>query len=151
MITIELGICTDEKNKLDKSPTIQYEFEGVIKEPSSVVDPVILIEAPLKQISRMNYCRIQAFNRWYFITNIKSATATTCTIHCHVDVLYSYLEELLNCIGYVDRNEDIVSIMLSDNEKPRQVNPALSTIPFTVPTEGSGYTYCLITTKSVGT
>ena len=149
MITLQIGICTDEKNKLEKTPTIQYEYEGVIKEPSSVVDPIILIEAPLKQISRMNYCRIPEFNRWYFITNIKSATNTTCTIHCHADVLYSNLEELLNCSGYVERNEDIVSPMLSDNEKPRQVNPALATIPFDMPTETAGYTYCLITTKSV--
>ena len=149
MITIELGISTDDKNKLHKNPTMMYEFEGVVKEPSSVIDPVILIEAPLKRIAQMNYCRISAFNRWYYITNIKSATNTTCTIHCHADVLYSNVEALEGCTGYVDRNEDIVSIMLSDNEKARQVNPAISTIPFTVPTEGSGYTYCLITTKSV--
>ena len=149
MIHIELGISTDDKNKLNKSPTMMQEFEGCLKEPSSVIDPVILLEAPLNAISKMNYMRIPAFNRWYYITNIKSATATTCTIHCHVDVLYSNVDAISACAGYVNRNEDIVSYMLTDNEKPRQVNPVYSTVPFTKPAEASGYTYCLITTKSV--
>lgn len=146
-MTINLGICTDEKNKIQKTVTTMQSFEGKIKEPSSVVDPVILIQADLSAVAGYNYAYIPAFRRRYYINNIKSATNDTCTISLHVDVLASFVDDLMNCAGYVERNEDIVSNMLQDNVRPKQVNPAISTVPFTVPTEGSGFTYCLVTTK----
>lgn len=146
-MNIKLGICTDEKNKIQKTFTVMYEYEGHIKEPSSIIDPVILIQADLSSIAGVNYCYIPAFRRRYYINNIKSATNDTCTISCHVDVLASFVDDIMNCAGYVERNEDVVSHMLQDNVRERQVNPAISTVPFTVPNEGSGYTYCLVTTK----
>lgn len=146
MIKIELGVCTNEKNQINKQVSYLYTLEGTIKEPSSIIDPVILIQANIQQISNCNYCRIPAFQRKYYINNIKSATNDTCTISLHVDVLNSFADSILNCSGYVNRNEDVVSRMLQDNAKQRQVNPAISTIPFSVPTQGEGYTYCLITT-----
>lgn len=146
---IELGNCTDEKNKLRKTFTKRYEYEGKIKEPSSVIDPSILIEANLSSIAGVNYMHIPAFKRYYYISNIKSATNTTCTIEAHVDVLKSFENQILDCSGYVDRQEDIVSVMIADTQRPTQVNPAISTVPFTRPANASGYTYCLITTKSV--
>lgn len=148
-MTIEIGNCYNEKNSLTKSFTSNYSLPGNIKEPSSVIDPVILIEANLSMIAGCNYCYIPEFRRYYYINNMKTATNTTCTLSLHVDVLNSFADQIKSCAGYVDRNEDIVSPMLSDAERQKQVNPAISTVPFTVPTEASDYTYCLITTKSV--
>lgn len=146
---IEIGVCTDEKNKLRKTFTKRYEYEGKIKEPSSIINPSILIQAPLSSMAGCNYINIPSFKRYYYINNIKTATNTTCTIDAHVDVLKSFENKILDCSGYVDRQEDIVSVMLADTQRPVQINPAISTVPFTKPSEASGYTYCLITTKAV--
>lgn len=148
-MTLDIGNCSDEKKKINKSFTGRYTLEGAIKEPSSIIDPVILIECDLSMIAGCNYCYIPEFRRYYYINNIKTATNTTCTVSLHVDVLMSFKTEINQCSGYVDRNEDIVSYMLSDAEREKQVNPAISTVPFTTPAGASGYTYCLITTKSV--
>ena len=146
---IEIGNCVDERNKINKSFTSRYDYTGYIKEPSSVIDPSILIEADIAKIAGCNYAYIPQFRRYYYITNIVSATNTTCTIKLHVDVLMSYKNQLMDCYGYVDRQEDICSVMIADPEKLKQINPTISTVPFTVPTAAEGYTYCLITTKSV--
>lgn len=146
---LEIGTCVSEKNSLSKNYTLNYSLTGNIKEPSSVIDPVILIQADLSMLAGCNYCYIPVFRRFYYITNMKTATNETCTLSLHVDVLQSFNEEIKACSGYVDRNEDIVSPMIADAERQRQINPAISTVPFSVPTEGSGYTYCLITTRAV--
>ena len=148
-MTLEIGNCVDEKNKINKSFTSRYELPGTLKEPSSIINPTIRIEADLAMLAGCNYCYIPEFRRYYFIVNMESIHNTICTLQLHVDVLMSYKEQLMDCYGYVDRQEDIVSVMIPDSEKLQQANPTISTIPFTVPTEAEGYTYCLITTKSV--
>lgn len=148
-MTIQLGNCLDNKKKIKKSFTARMELTGHIKEPSSIIDPVILIEADLGSLSGFNYCYIPIFRRYYYITNMKTATNDTCTISCHVDVLMSFSDQILGCSGYVDRQEDEVSVLISDSDKVKQINPAISTIPFSTPANATGYTYCLITTRSV--
>lgn len=149
-MTIILGNCTDEKNKIRKTFTPRYTYDNCkIKEPSSIINPTILIQADISSLAGCNYMQIPAFKRYYYINNITSATNTTCSIVAHVDVLKSYENQILDCSGYVDRQEDIVSVMLADTQRPQQVNPAISTVPFTRPSLANQYTYCLITTKSV--
>lgn len=144
-----IGSSTDEKNKINKSYTFRFDFPGYIKEPSSIINPTILVEANLEVLAGCNYCYIPEFKRYYYINNIVSATNDTCTLNLHVDVLMSFKDALNNCKGYVERNEDIVSVMIQDPERLKQANPTISTVPFTVPSGNDGYTYCLITTKSV--
>lgn len=148
-MTLEIGISTDDKNRINKSYTMQYSYNGVLKEPTSVINPVILVYAPLDMLTGCNYVYIPIFRRFYYISEMKSATNDTCTISCHVDVLMSFKDDIYACTGYVDRQQDIVNYMLPDPQKIKQVNPAISTVPFTTPEEASGFTYCLITTKAV--
>lgn len=149
MIDIILGNSFDDKQKINKAFTKRVTLPGVIKEPSSIIDPSILIQANLGDLSGYNYCEIPAFRRFYYITNIKSATNDTVSLNLHVDVLMSFRDALMSCTGYVDRNENVVSPMITDAERLRQVNPAISTVPFNTPAESGGYTYCLLTTKAV--
>lgn len=149
MISLILGNSIDDKKKIKKNFTERLTLEGVIKEPTSVLNPSILIEQNLSLIAGCNYAYIPALKRYYYIDNMKSGTNDTCTVELKVDVLMSFKDEILACAGYVDRNQDIVSYMISDAERTKQVNPAISTVPFTVPQGNDGYTYCLITTKSV--
>ena len=149
MIDIILGNSFDDKKKINKSFTKRITLPGVVKEPSSIIDPTILIQANLSQLSGFNYCEIPEFRRCYYITNIKTATNDTCSLSLHVDVLMSFRDQLMSCGGYVDRQENVVSVMITDPERLRQINPAISTIPFNTPAESGGYTYCLMTTKAV--
>lgn len=146
---IDIGNNSEEKNKIRKYFNKRFSLTGNIKEPSSIIDPVILVQCDLSSISSCNYCFIPEFQRYYYITNAKSATSTTCTLHLHVDVLKSFEDAILSCTGYVDRQENEISVLISDPEKIRQVNPAISTVPFDTPAEATGFTYCLITTKAV--
>lgn len=145
---IEIGFTLDEAKKLNKSFTAQYSYDCKLKENTSVISPVIIIEGSIVQAAQCNYAYIPAFGRYYFITNITSRTSTIYEMSLKSDVLNSFKAEIMSCQAYVARNEDIVSHMISDAKKLKQVNPAITTIPFTKPAAASGYTYCLITTKS---
>lgn len=151
MYNIQLGNLYSPRNKIIKDYAMRFGLQGVIKEPSSIINPTVLIEAPLDLIADCNYMYIPLMNRYYIINDIKTATNTTCTVSASCDVLMSFKDQILNCAGYVERNEDVISYLVADSDRLRQVNPAISTVPFTVPAEAQDYTYCLITTKSAPT
>jgi len=148
MYNIQLGNLYSPRNKIIKDYAMRFGLQGCIKEPSSIINPTVLIEAPLDLISDCNYMYIPLMNRYYIINDIKTATNTTCTVSASCDVLMSFKDQILNCAGYVERNEDVISFLVADSDRLRQVNPAISTVPFEVPPEAQDYTYCLITTKS---
>lgn len=148
MYNIEIGTNYSPKNKINKNVVFNFTLQGCIKEPSSIINPTVLIEAPLDLIADCNYMFIPLMNRYYIINDIKTATNTTCTVSATCDVLMSFKDQILNCAGYVERNENVVSFLVADSDRLRQVNPAISTVPFVVPAAAQDYTYCLITTKA---
>lgn len=57
-------------NKVDKSLVAVATLTGVLREGSSVLDPVVTIEsdAPASVVSSANYAYIAEFGRYYYIT-----------------------------------------------------------------------------------
>ena len=60
-------------NKIGKTPETKFTLEGTLKEESSIVDPVILIEKdnPIEA----NYAYIAEFERYYYIKDISKSQA----------------------------------------------------------------------------
>lgn len=93
-MVIDLYITGSEKNAIYKNLQNELELEGSLRNESSVVNPVFVIEAV--NPTAYNYCFIPDFNRYYFITNIESVRTNLWRIHCAVDVLMSYQSQILN-------------------------------------------------------
>lgn len=125
-----------ETNKLNKTIVKIIKLEGVLREPSSLINPSIIIELNPNNfksyvvddnkrlvvfngtkitwesfiydyIISANYVYIPDFNRYYFIEDIVSIRNNLWRINMHVDVLMSYKNAILNTSAFISRNENI--------------------------------------------
>ena len=119
-----------ENNKVTKSLTAVGEYSGTLKDDTSMVDPVILMELP--SVPTFNYAQIPMFNRYYFVTDIVAVRTNLWEIHMHCDVLTTYRSPILNSMATLERQENLYNLYLPDN---------------LLPTEGRTFTQ----TKAIGT
>ena len=128
---------TDPTNKVTKSPSTVSTLTGTLKDSSSIIDPVILIQrdSPVG----FNYCYIQTFNRYYFVNDIIIVKNGLLEIHCHVDVLMSFKTEILAQRALVSRNAKNWNLYINDNNFLSYSNTKLVTKKFTVGFGGSSY------------
>lgn len=105
---INLFTCNAENERVDKTNYISNRFvmNGTLRDESSVIDPVILIEKTNPAKSNYNYMYIPEFGRWYYINDIISVRNALWEIHAHVDVLYTWGADIKNMEGLADKLED---------------------------------------------
>lgn len=94
---MEITLCvnTSEKNKIGKNLTSINVFSGTLREETSVISPVVLME--LENPSGYNYAYIPEFGRYYFIRDMVSVRNGLWRVSMQVDVLESfnnYIREL---------------------------------------------------------
>ena len=87
-MNITLYINNSEKNKIGKNLTNDFSLSGTLRDTTNIINPVILIE--LNEIGNYNYCYINEFNRYYFITDITVIRTGLFAISLIVDVLESF-------------------------------------------------------------
>lgn len=92
-----------EKNKIGKSLTGEVTYSGSLRDETSVINPVILLEA--ENLSQYNYAYIPQFHRYYFIRDIVSVRTGLWRVTLDVDVLESYKTGIKN-----------LNVILSDSE-----------------------------------
>lgn len=87
-ITIHFGVNHSEKNKIGKSFTQGPSYTGVLREPTDILNPSILIEA--SDLTSYNYASIPAFHRYYFIESMEIVKNDLWRVNLTVDVLETY-------------------------------------------------------------
>lgn len=92
-------------NKIERF-TNEYILQGSLKDESSVIDPVILIEKSTPPTETYyNYMYIPKFKRYYFINDITVINANMWQIKGHVDVLYTYCNDILMNKVIIEKTE----------------------------------------------
>ena len=109
---IEFMYNNEPMNKISKTPTSLFTLTGNLKEESSIVDPVIVVEAT-KPINA-NYAYIQEFNRYYYIRNIECVASNLWRITMHTDVLKTFSEGILNSPCLVAKSSSKFNLYLND-------------------------------------
>lgn len=130
---ITLKTNSSPKNQLDKSLTDIYGTNGTLKEDSSIVDPVILVQGSAATIPRIlsaNYMTIPTFGRSYFITDIISVRNNLVEIHAHCDVLTTYATAIRGNEAIIYRQENDWNLYLDDGSFQVYNNPNILTRPF---------------------
>lgn len=133
--TIHFTQTKSADNVVDKEFALGgIDLVGALREGSSIIDPVILVEAnaPGFHANGYNYCHIEEFGRYYFITNIVSPNYTLWEIHCHVDVLMSFKDQIKAQTAIVARQERQYNLMLDDGSFMSYQNPKIQTKLFSV-------------------
>lgn len=68
-----------------------------------------------------NYCYIEDFNRFYALEPITSTLGGLLEIPCHVDVLETYKDYVKSIRTFVERQENVYSPYITDEELPVRV------------------------------
>lgn len=127
---IDLQVNNSEKIKITKSLTTLSTVTGVLKEGTSIIDPVILVECDLNTFKSCNYMTITAFGRSYFVTNIKSIRNGLVEFSCHCDVLSTYATQIKSNSAIIRRQEKDWNLYLNDGSFKVYQNPHIITKEF---------------------
>lgn len=119
-----------ENNNINKDISNILTLSGTLKNQTSIINPSIIIEANLTDITACNYLTIPSFNRSYFINNIESLRNNLVEISAHVDVISSFKSEILSNTAIVKRQENNWNLYIDDGVFKSYQNPIVITKAF---------------------
>lgn len=123
--TIKLQRNNSPDNKLTKNITDIVEFSGELRNETSIIDPVILIETTMSNVKGCNYFTVPNFGRKYFIKNIRTIRNGLIEISGHCDVLSTYAKDIRECTGITRRQEKEYNLLLNDGSLKVYQNPII--------------------------
>lgn len=127
-MTIQIQQTTSEKNRIGKAIRTLYTASGALREETSIINPVIRISgANVPTLKNANYMYIPDFNRYYFITDIKSVRNGLIEISGHVDVLQTYSSQIRSNTAIVKRNANSWNLYIEDGLFKTYANPHIFT------------------------
>jgi hypothetical protein len=82
-----------------------------------IQNPVITVR-PFKGYGQVNYCYIDDYNRYYYITSVTVKSGGLLELRCKVDVLMSFGNAIRDCRGVCVANENVGSSYVPDKNLP---------------------------------
>lgn len=137
-MNIKIQVNHSDKRSITKTLTTHAEWEGTLKPGTDIINPVFVMQSN-DLISLSNYLTVVEFKRSYFINDIVAVNNNIVEVHCHVDVLSSFRDEILDNEAVIYRQENLWNLMLDDGSFKFQNNPEYITKPFPVGFELSEY------------
>lgn len=106
-----------ETSRVDKTDYLTpiSTLSGVLRGEASLLNFNVLIQSDT--VPNFNYCYIDKFKRYYYVTEPVSVRQNLWEFTMQVDALMTYKDSLLKCEGYIDRNEYIQNKMIIDNNR----------------------------------
>lgn len=106
-----------ETSRVDKTDYLTpiSTLSGALRGESSLLNFNVLIQSDT--VPNFNYCYIDKFKRYYYVTEPISVRQNLWEMTMQVDALMTYKDSLLKCEGYIDRNEYIQNKMIIDNNR----------------------------------
>lgn len=127
MFDIILQTNLSEKERVTKTVTDIMTVSGVLKEETSIIDPIIKIECDITDITEVNYMTIPVFGRSYFVTQVRSVRNGLVEFSCHVDVLSSFATQIRENTAIIRRQETDWNLYLNDGSLRVYQNPLVLT------------------------
>lgn len=119
-----------EAIKVTKTTETISTVTGVLKESTSIIDPVIKIECDLSTVTSCNYLSIPTFGRFYFVNNITSINNGIVEFSCHCDVLSSFSNAIKANKAIIRRQEFNWNLYLNDGSFRVYQDPIIITKEF---------------------
>ena len=70
------------------------------------------------EVSKINYCYISTFKRFYFVKNITLESDGIYSLECEVDVLMSFQDSIKSILTLITRQEKVYSNYIVDEKLP---------------------------------
>lgn len=104
--TVTLYFNNSDNNVLNKHLTTITTIDNIAyKNNVSVMNPEIVIYSEY-DLTECNYCYIDTFQRYYYVTNKICTKPNYYTLVLRVDVLMSYKDDIKKCDGILTETED---------------------------------------------
>lgn len=113
---IDLYKNNSPKIQIEKDLTSVSTVSGVLKDETSIIDPVVIIQ--VASVPGCNYAYIEQFGRYYYITDITSIRNGLWEISMHVDVYMSFADEIKSNSAVLARQQYLYNMYLTDNMLP---------------------------------
>lgn len=120
---IRFCINSSENNKMDKTLTEITTISGTLRNETSIIDPVILVEGDITAFTGCNYMQIETFERSYFINNIRSIRNGLFEVSGHVDVLSTYKNAIRRNQAIIRKQQHSWNLYLNDGSLRVYQNP----------------------------
>ena len=104
MFDITLYSIEKAPNSTKRPDTSGMIFNCICRDESSVIDPIIEIEASLSALLVYNYAYIKDWGRYYRISDIVAGFGGIVRLYLQVDVLASFRSQILMSYQYVTRS-----------------------------------------------
>lgn len=126
---------TTDRNNINKYLIQKRIFLGQLRESCDIINPVITFETTENEIwgslfPEFNYIWIKDFSRYYFVNDIVHVASNLWEIHAHVDVLYTYKDQIKACPCIASRNQYNYNPLLPDPNIPINSNDQTQIINF---------------------
>ena len=131
-MNIKLWSSASEVVAVNKDISVIDDVSATIKGALSVENPVLILQYKSDIQSNVNYVYIPEYNRYYFVTDIINLTGGRYELHCKVDVLMSFKDNILNLSCIVDKqsSKDNANMYLDDGSFVVQSKEFVDTINF---------------------
>ena len=96
MNNLKIYINQSNQDIINKKIDLVTELNCTFKDDIDILNPVLLI----KNYTGGNYCFIADFERYYYIDDVELLKGGVYQLHCSVDILKSYVDELENAEYY---------------------------------------------------
>lgn len=91
-MNLKLYSNISEKNCIGKTLISGADFQGILREQSSIINPVIRVQST--ELPDFNYAYVPDFKRYYFIMNIRNLSTNIWELSLSVDVLESFKDSI---------------------------------------------------------
>ena len=94
-------------NRVDKSDylTVVGTLSNVVlKDDTNLMSPTFILKTS-EVVYNSNYVYCSFTHRYYYINNIDALSGGRLAIHCSIDVLYTYKNEILNSSAWIERSD----------------------------------------------
>ena len=129
-MTIDIQYTSSEYNRVDKQVLTLTRLEGALRNNVDTINPEIVIEGNIQDVSGANYLTIYPFKRHYFIRSIESLKNGVYMIKAHVDVLNTYATAIKGNTAIIHRQANKYNLYLDDGVMKIYQNPIIETYTF---------------------
>lgn len=98
MNNLKIYVNQSNQNIINKRIDLVSELNCTFKNDIDILNPILLV----KNYTGGNYCYISDFERYYYIDDVGLLKGGVYQLHCSVDVLKSYADDLENAEYYSD-------------------------------------------------
>ena len=142
-MTLILYENKSDETIVDKKITQIQSYEGVLRDESSITNPVVFIEGVFNIYTNpnTNYMYLPDYRRYYYITDMIQKRSNLVEIHARVDVLMSFKDEIRTCSGIVRSGQNVYNLYLDDGSLKCYQNKKVLTHEF--PNGFSDFKYVL--------